>query len=261
MLVGVVMNNNANDYDGVTTFSNGGTFGFTSIGNIGEASSLGAPTTAANGLVVVTAGRGFAGTLEYRGAGNTSDRDWRFTNTANAGTYLTNAGTGALVLTGNIATDGPGNLSHRFRVASGDMQLLGAISSTTNRPFFYEGAAGHSITLGGANTYAGASTINTITVYAPSWPTPAAAAPLARAPRALSISSTARCSIPARERARTVSSPSTAPASSPTTAPARSRSAAPRRLSPVAPTRSRSAAAMPAPTRSAVCFQAPAAWS
>jgi len=164
---GVVMANAASTYDGVTSFYTGGTYGFTSIGNIAEASALGAPTTAANGLIVVQAGGGLGGTLNYSGAGNVSNRDWRFVNTSSGGTALRNIGTGTLTLTGSIALTNSWLLGHSFQAVSGDMQLLGTISSTSDRTVAYIGGAGHTIALGGSNTYTGATTVSTITVVAP----------------------------------------------------------------------------------------------
>ncbi|NKJ22376.1 autotransporter-associated beta strand repeat-containing protein [Dyella sp. SG609] len=163
---GVVMGNAASNYDGVTNFYTGGTYGITSVGNIGEASAVGAPTTAANGLIVVQAGGGLGGTLNYGGAGNVSNRDWRFANTSSGGNALRNIGTGTLTLTGNIGLTGAWTTGQNFQAVSGDMQLLGTISSTSDRTVSYTGSAGRTITLGGANTYTGPSTINTITVVA-----------------------------------------------------------------------------------------------
>ena len=164
----VTMSNAASDYDGVTTFGGGGSYGFTSIGNLGEASSLGAPTTAANGVVNVVAGGGLGGTLYYSGDGDVSNRNFQFGNTSSGGTALRNTGTGTLVLNGNMNMSGSWTLAHSFVAQTADMQVLGVISSpTSTRTIGYSGGAGRSITLGGANTYSGPSTINTITVYAP----------------------------------------------------------------------------------------------
>ncbi len=164
---GVTMGNAASDFDGIVNFYTGGTYGFLSVGNIGEASALGAPSTAANGLVVVQAGGGLGGTLNYGGSGNSSNRDWRFANTSSGGTAFRNIGTGALTLTGNIALTNTWLLSHSFQSVSADMNLLGVISSTSDRTIVYTGGAGRNITLGSANTYTGASNVNAITVYAP----------------------------------------------------------------------------------------------
>ncbi|WNL44325.1 autotransporter outer membrane beta-barrel domain-containing protein [Dyella sp. BiH032] len=167
MASGVTLSNAANDYDGITTFGTGGTYGFTSVGNIGEASSLGKPSTAANGLINVVAGGGLGGTLNYSGSGNVSNRDWRFGNTSSGGTALRNIGTGTLTLTGDIALTSAWAPTHSFGAVSGDMQLLGAISSASTRTVTYNGSAGRAITLGGANSYTGPTIINTITVFAP----------------------------------------------------------------------------------------------
>ena len=99
---GVTLRNSANDYTGQTVFYSGGTYGFTSIGNLGEASSLGAPATSANGIVVVNAGGGLGGTLNYSGDGDTSNRGFRFANTSSGGTALVNNGTGVLGVNGDI---------------------------------------------------------------------------------------------------------------------------------------------------------------
>lgn len=164
---GVTMRNNANDYTGQTVFYSGGTYGFTSIGNLGVASALGAPTTAASGIVVVNAGGGLGGTLNYSGTGSTSNRGFTFSNTSSGGTALSNIGTGALILSGDILLNGSFTPGHSFIASTADMELDGVISSPgAARPVAFSGTAGHSITLGGLNTYTGPSTINTITVNA-----------------------------------------------------------------------------------------------
>ncbi|BDU21085.1 autotransporter-associated beta strand repeat-containing protein [Dyella sp. GSA-30] len=165
---GVTMRNAANDYTGQTVFYSGGTYGFTSIGNLGQASSLGAPTTAANGIVVVNAGGGLGGTLNYGGTGDTSNRGFTFGNTSSGGTALVNIGTGTLILNGDILLSGANTTGQNFSANTADMELLGVISApTSSRPVTYTGTAGHAITLGGANTYGGPNFITTITVYAP----------------------------------------------------------------------------------------------
>ncbi|HEY4292628.1 autotransporter-associated beta strand repeat-containing protein, partial [Luteibacter sp.] len=164
-LSGVTLSNAASDYTGPTIFGPGGTFGFTSIGNLGEASSLGAPTTTANGLITVGAGGGLGGSLIYSGDGDTSDRGWVFNNTSSGGNLLRNAGTGTLTLNGNIAANG-GTPSMAFDANTADFNLGGTISSNSGRTIQYIGGAGHTITLGGGNSYGGGSTINGITVKA-----------------------------------------------------------------------------------------------
>jgi fibronectin-binding autotransporter adhesin len=165
---GLTMSNSASDYTGQTVFNTGGTYGFTSIGNLGEASALGAPTTVANGTVVVDAGGGLSGTLNYSGGVDSSNRNWTFNNTSSGGNSLRNMGTGTLTLSGDIVLGGSWTTSQGLVAQTGDLALLGVISSPgAARPVAYNGTAGRSITLGGANTYTGASGITTITVYAP----------------------------------------------------------------------------------------------
>lgn len=164
---GVVMSNALSDYTGKTNFVGGGTYGFTSIGMLGQASSLGAPTTVVDGEIRVDAGGGLGGTLNYSGSGDTSDRNWVFTNTSSGANSLRNIGTGTLRLSGQIRGAGTLSPSMSFQAISGDMELTGPIVSDGDRSFAYTGSSGRTITLGGANTYTGASTINGITVKAP----------------------------------------------------------------------------------------------
>lgn len=164
---GVTMGNAASDYNGQTTFYSGGTYAITSVGNLGEASAVGAPTTAADGLIVVQAGGGLGGTLNYAGSGNSSNRDWRFANTSSGGTALRNIGTGMLSLSGNVELVNSWNLGHSFQAVSADMEVLGVISSASDRTVTYTGGAGRAITLGGVSTYTGPSTVTTISVFAP----------------------------------------------------------------------------------------------
>ncbi len=163
---GVTMSNAANDFSGRMVFLGGGTYAFTSVADLGVASALGAPTTEANGSIVVQAGGGLGGSLIYRGSGDSSNRDWQFQNTSSGGNVLQNAGTGTLTLTGDIAGVNQWLTSMSFQASSGDMALLGVISSGSDRGFAYTGGAGRTITLGGANTYTGGSSINTVTVKA-----------------------------------------------------------------------------------------------
>lgn len=163
---GVNFTNAASDFTGGVYFYTGGTYGFTSVGNLGEASSLGAPTTAATGLILVQAGGGLGGTLNYSGAGNTSNRDWQFANTSSGGTALRNVGTGALRLSGNVAATGAWTTAMAFGAINADIELTGVLSSTSDRAFSYNGSAGRTITVDGANTYTGPSVVNGITVKA-----------------------------------------------------------------------------------------------
>ncbi|MCL1633627.1 autotransporter-associated beta strand repeat-containing protein [Luteimonas sp. SX5] len=161
------LSNNGNDYTGRTAFGQG-THGFTSVADLGVASSLGAPTDATSGTIHSSAGGGIGNTLIYSGDGDASNRNWRFNNTSSGGNQLRNSGTGTLTLTGDVDAAGSFSLSMSFAAQTADMQLLGVISSSggSRAIGFTGGGVSRTITLGGANTYTGASTINGVTVRA-----------------------------------------------------------------------------------------------
>ncbi|MBE1159678.1 autotransporter-associated beta strand repeat-containing protein [Dyella acidiphila] len=163
---GVTMSNATSNYTGTTSFAGGGSYAFTSVADLGVASSLGAPTTEANGLISVAAGAATWGTLSYTGTGSTSNRDWLFQNSAASGNSLVNNGTGTLTLTGNIGSTSTGTPALIFQAASADIALQGVLSASSSRLFEYNGSAGRTITLGNANTYTGGSSIIGITVKA-----------------------------------------------------------------------------------------------
>ena len=121
------ISNDANDYTGQTVFGQS-TNGFTSVANLGVASSLGAPTDAALGTILVSAGGGLGGSIIYSGDGDSSNRNWRFTNTSSGGNTFQNAGTGKLTLTGEIAAAGAFTLGINYGASTADMDLLGVIS-------------------------------------------------------------------------------------------------------------------------------------
>lgn len=159
------ISNDANDYTGQTVFGQS-TNGFTSVADLGVASSLGAPTDATLGTISVSAGGGLGGSIVYFGDGDSSNRKWQFNNTSSGGNTFQNSGTGTLTLTGDILAAGAFSLTMNFSAASADMDLLGVVSSTAARTVAFTGNAGRTITLGGANTYSGPTAINTITVKA-----------------------------------------------------------------------------------------------
>lgn len=161
LTIGGTINNDANDYRAQTVFLSGSN-GFTSVANLGVASSLGAPTDAASGTILVN-----AGALTYSGDGDSSNRDWTFFGSSvSGGNTFQNAGTGTLTATGNIVAGATALVNMVFSAASADMELLGVISSSAARPIIFSGNAGRTITLGNASTYSGPTTITTITVKA-----------------------------------------------------------------------------------------------
>ncbi|WP_333605857.1 autotransporter-associated beta strand repeat-containing protein, partial [Novosphingobium sp.] len=165
---GIALTNNANNYQGQTQFTTlpgwgGVTNSFSSIGDLGEASALGAPTTVANGTIMIGPGccqaLGYS-VLAYTGAGNSSNRNWQM-NPGNyaGGALLHNNGSGALTLTGNISAGG-GSQTFGFGANSGDMNLLGVISSNNGRTASFSAGAGRTIRLGIANTFSGTAGIS-----------------------------------------------------------------------------------------------------
>lgn len=152
----VTLSNDASDFTGdVTIAVNGNTY-FTSIGNSGEASSLGA-----GGTIRVTALYLYSDKLHYTGDGDSSNRDWIFDYSGGtSGSIFLNNGTGTLTLTGNIESQIDNTRSMIFSAEKADLELLGVISSTTNGAIgFGGGGVGRTITLTGANTYSGATVI------------------------------------------------------------------------------------------------------
>ncbi|WP_052949531.1 autotransporter-associated beta strand repeat-containing protein [Dyella japonica] len=163
---GVTLSNSASDYTGTTSFNSGGSYGFTSVGNLGQASSLGAPTTQANGIITVASGGGLNGSLYYSGDGDVSNRDWQFVN---GGTSLINQGVvgNVLDLSGNMAIGG-GTSTQAFSAINGDFILRGVISNSGTGEVFFTGTAGRNITVLGANTFGGPVGITNINLYASS---------------------------------------------------------------------------------------------
>ena len=163
-VAGVTLNNDANDFTGQAAFFVNGSAYFTSVRNEGEASSLGAGS-GANGTILVTAQNQYSDWARYIGTGNSSNRNWQFAYsgaTPQAG--LSNDGSGTLTLTGDLASPGTSSAGMVFAAQSADLELLGVISSGSTRTHTYtDGGTTRSITLGGANTYSGTTSIATVT--------------------------------------------------------------------------------------------------
>lgn len=120
---GVLTPSGTNTYTGVTTLT-GGTLSVAALGNGGVAGNLGAATNAAANIVFN------GGTLRYTGSGETSDRAF----TINAGTTAT------------------------IEVTSGALSLAGATGAVSNGSLSKTGPG--TLTLTGASTYTGATSIN-----------------------------------------------------------------------------------------------------
>jgi fibronectin-binding autotransporter adhesin len=167
----VTLSDNTNDFTGQATFLVDGTASFTSVRNAGQASSLGAGT-GANATIRATAQNSFADTFAYTGTGDTSDRPWEFdVSGASSFTSFANLGSGKLTLTGNLTSITTSTSILGFNAQNADLDLLGVISSISDRTIAFRGGVGNRIiTLGGANTYGGSTLIGNgaaVTVRAP----------------------------------------------------------------------------------------------
>lgn len=156
---GVTMNNDASTYTG-TTRLNGANAGsgnvfFTSVRNLGEASSLGAPVTEEEGTITFAGGSQYTDRVTYIGTGDSSNRNWVMSSSNTARRFV-NAGTGTLTITGDISVTANGGA--RFEAINADIALLGVISGGSNVHFFSD--ASTKVTLGGANTFSGLTSIS-----------------------------------------------------------------------------------------------------
>ncbi|MGH6761634.1 MAG: autotransporter-associated beta strand repeat-containing protein [Phyllobacterium sp.] len=155
----MTLGNDASTYTGSTRFygKNGiANSYFTSIGNLGEASSLGAPTTVSDGTIVFNQTSQYSDNVIYIGDGDSSNRNWQLSGAA---ALIRNRGTGALTITGDISTSGGSG----FYAEGADIGLLGILSGDN---YSFNGDASRMIALGGANSYTGVTSINTVTVSA-----------------------------------------------------------------------------------------------
>ncbi|MBZ9996199.1 autotransporter-associated beta strand repeat-containing protein [Mesorhizobium sp. BH1-1-4] len=160
--------NNANDYTGQTVVQVGAeVITFSSVGNLGSASALGAASDPTLGTISVQRVFGATGTFSYTGTGSDSNRDWSLS----AGGHLvfSNSGSGALTLRGDIALSGTAGTAVVFSADSADLALLGQIglpSGNLLRVSFAGGGGARTITLGDNNSFNAPVTIGTVSVKA-----------------------------------------------------------------------------------------------
>lgn len=149
---GVTMSNDLSSYTGQTIFTgcNGVCSArFTSLRNLGEASSLGAPVTVADGTVIFNQQSQYSDSLIYLGDGDSSNRNWDINGN---GAIIRNQGTGTLSITGDIDV----SANATFVADTASMELLGVLSGGA---YGFNGVAGNTVTLGDANTFTGQATI------------------------------------------------------------------------------------------------------
>ncbi len=168
---GVTMKDDTNDFTGQAWFWSNGAAAFTSVRDYGQASSLGAGS-GPNGTIRFTSALQYADSVSYVGTGDNSNRDWvidHFTSGSSpSGTVFANGGTGALNISGNISVASSSPIAMTFRASTSDLGLTGTISSpNAARLFRFDGGGSNrTITLGGANTFAGPASIGYVTVKA-----------------------------------------------------------------------------------------------
>ncbi len=147
----LVISGTNNTYTGRTSV-NAGTLVVTSLADIGVASSLGAPTSAANGTI------GLTSILNYVGAGNSSNRSFSL---GGVGT-IDSSGSGALVLSGSV-TSALGATAKTLVLAGTNTALntlSGTISNGATATVSFEKAGTGTWLLSGNNTYTGTTTIS-----------------------------------------------------------------------------------------------------
>ena len=138
-----------NTYSGPTTMTGNGTLSINSIKNVGGgASSLGAPTTIADGTITLTGTTG--GSINYTGTGDTTDRIIARAGVTTTTNFLANNGTGPLIWNGDIT----GTIGYTLR-GSGVSALNGIFFGTST---LTKNDAG-TWTLSGANTHTGTTAV------------------------------------------------------------------------------------------------------
>lgn len=168
----VTLTDDTNDYTGTTGIFAGDLI-FSSIGNLGEASALGAAADAANGTINLAADTYIGSSAIYTGAAASSNRDWHLRSQWYGAAGIINRGSGTLTLTGNIATDlNPNGRSGAiFNADTADLDLRGTISSSNAQikgVLFTGSGTARTISVSGANTFTGIAAITNVTVNAAS---------------------------------------------------------------------------------------------
>lgn len=149
----------ANTYTGATTIGNGAlsVSSLNSVSGGAASSSLGAPTTIANGTIAFGSSAA-AGKLVYTGGGETTDRVINLVGTGFGGT-VDQSGTGLLKFTSNLTATGTGSKTLTLQGSSaGTGEISGAIVDGSGVTSVSKAGTG-SWTVSGSNTYTGATTI------------------------------------------------------------------------------------------------------
>src|SRR5207245_2141240 len=152
----------SNTYTGKTSIQNG-TLSVSSLNKVtggSASSSLGAPTTVANGTIDIGSTTN-SGTLLYTGSGETTDRVINLAGTT-GGAVIQNDGTGALTFSSNLTATGAGSKTLTLQGSNtGSNTISGVIvdNSSSNTTSVTKAGAGKWI-LSGANTFSGGTTLS-----------------------------------------------------------------------------------------------------
>jgi autotransporter-associated beta strand protein len=154
--------NNANTYAGITSIS-AGTLNVNTLNSVagGSASStLGAPTTVANGTINIGSGAS-AGTLNYTGSGETTDRVLNLAGTT-GGATITQSGSGLLRFTSALTATGANDkILNLNGSTTGNGQLDGPVVNNSAANITVLGKNGtNTWRLNAVNTYTGNTNIN-----------------------------------------------------------------------------------------------------
>jgi len=155
----LTINTGASSYTGTTTIQQG-TLSASNLANSGSNSSIGQ-----SGLIFITSG----GNANFNYTGGAVSTNLGFTITGSGTSSVTNSGSGLLTLTGNgtyaVTTNGTSNQSLTFDTGANGITVGGVIKNPSNNLSIVKSGAG-TLTLSGANTYTGSTTINTGTITA-----------------------------------------------------------------------------------------------
>ena len=158
---GLMQLTGANTYTGKSSVQNG-ILKVSSLNKVtgGTASSsLGAPTTTANGTIGLGA-TSTTGTLLYTGAGETTDRVLDLAGTT-GGATIQNDGSGAIIFSTTLTATGAGAKTLTLQGSNtGDNKIAKIIDNATANPTSLTKAQAGTWVLTGANTYGGNTTIS-----------------------------------------------------------------------------------------------------
>jgi autotransporter-associated beta strand protein len=158
---GTLVLSGANTYSGKTIVANG-TLSVSSLNKVSggvASSSLGAPTTAANGTIGLGATT-TAGTLIYTGAGETTDRVLDLAGTT-GGATVENDGSGAVVFSSALTSSGSGAKTLTLQgTSTAANTLAGAIVNSASGSNSVTKAQAGKWILSGVNTYSGNTTVS-----------------------------------------------------------------------------------------------------